>query len=120
MGGKSLLFQILPDFLPTKESNNNVVIVITALNSIIEDQVKSLSKYGITSYELKLREDNEKTLTTPLLTRHRSTTPEKKVTSMEEAIQSDVIDGKIKVIFCHPEGILSNQGRLLLKNGNLC
>ena len=37
--GKSLLFQILPNFLPTK-AENNIVIVVCPLNAIIEDQLK--------------------------------------------------------------------------------
>ena len=36
--GKSLLFQFLPDILPTK-TTSNVVLVVTPLNSIIEDQL---------------------------------------------------------------------------------
>ena len=36
--GKSLLFQLLPDFLPVK-ADKNIVIVVRPLNSIIEDQL---------------------------------------------------------------------------------
>ena len=36
--GKSLLFQLLPDFLPVK-ADKNIVIVVCPLNSIIGDQL---------------------------------------------------------------------------------
>ena len=36
--GQSLLFQLLPDILPTK-TTSNVVLVVTPLNLIIEDQL---------------------------------------------------------------------------------
>ena len=38
--GKSILFQFLPDFLPTKVPTN---IVVSAFNSIIEDRMKAPS-----------------------------------------------------------------------------
>ena len=46
--GKSLVFQLLPYFLPTK-SQRNIVIVICPLFSIIEDQIKVLKSMGITA-----------------------------------------------------------------------
>ena len=45
--GKSLLFQLLPDFLPVK-ADKNIVIVVCPLNSIIEDQ-KNYSIYSNTN-----------------------------------------------------------------------
>ena len=39
--GKSVVFQLLPDFLPVK-SYQNIVIVISPLTSIIEDQISAL------------------------------------------------------------------------------
>ena len=36
--GKSLLFQLLPDFLPVK-ADKNIVIIVSPFNSIIEDQL---------------------------------------------------------------------------------
>ena len=44
--GKSLIFQILPFFLPPKCSRN-IVIVVCPLTSIIEDQVKTLRERGV-------------------------------------------------------------------------
>ena len=55
--GKSLLFQLLPYFLPVK-ADKNVVIVVCPLNSIIEDQLKVLGERGITADVLQLASDD--------------------------------------------------------------
>ena len=46
--GKSLLFQLLPDFLPVK-GEKNIVLLVCPLNSIIEDQLKVLEGRGISA-----------------------------------------------------------------------
>ena len=46
--GKSILFQMLPYLLPLK-CKQNIVLVITPLNSIISDQMNILKKIGITA-----------------------------------------------------------------------
>ena len=51
--GKSLLFQLLPDFLPVK-GEKNIVLVVCPLNSIIEDQLKVLEERGISADVLQL------------------------------------------------------------------
>lgn len=51
--GKSLLFQLLPDFLPVK-ADKNIVIVVCPLNSIIEDQLEVLQDRGIAADVLQL------------------------------------------------------------------
>jgi ATP-dependent DNA helicase RecQ len=45
--GKSLLFQLLPDFLPVNKSSQNIVIVVCPLSSIIEDQISAMNLIGI-------------------------------------------------------------------------
>ena len=44
--GKSLVSQLLSDFLPVK-SSQNIVIVVCPLTSIIEDQISALKLIGI-------------------------------------------------------------------------
>ena len=46
--GKSILFQLLPKFFPVK-ADNDIVIVVCPLNSIIEDQLKVLEDKGVTA-----------------------------------------------------------------------
>ena len=55
--GKSLLFQLLPNFLPVK-ADKNVVIVVCPLNSIMEDQLKVLEERGVTADVLQLASDD--------------------------------------------------------------
>ena len=50
---KSLLFQLFPDFLPVK-GEENIVLVVCPLNSIIEDQLKVLEERGISADVLQL------------------------------------------------------------------
>ena len=45
---KSLLFQLLPDFLPVK-GEKNIVLIVCPLNSMIEDQLKVLEERGISA-----------------------------------------------------------------------
>ena len=55
--GKSLVFQLLPDFLPVK-SCQNIVIVISPLTSIIEDQISALKLIGIPADIPTIKEDS--------------------------------------------------------------
>ena len=55
--GKSILFQLLPDFLPVK-SESNIVIVACPLNSIIENQVFVLNERGIPADILRVKREN--------------------------------------------------------------
>ena len=51
--GKSMLFHLLPHFIPVKKTKN-IVIVVCPLNSIIEDQLKVLKARRITADVLQL------------------------------------------------------------------
>ncbi|XP_068691597.1 recQ-like DNA helicase BLM [Montipora foliosa] len=51
--GKSMLFHLLPHFIPVK-TTKNIVIVVCPLNSIIEDQLKVLKARRITADVLQL------------------------------------------------------------------
>lgn len=50
--GKSILFQLLPDILPIKETSN-IVVVVCPLFSIIEDQLNVLKVMGIKACVLR-------------------------------------------------------------------
>ena len=50
---KSLLFQLLPDFLPVN-GDKNIVLVVSPLNSIIEDQLRILEGRGVSADVLQL------------------------------------------------------------------
>ena len=55
--GKSLVFQLLPDFLPVK-SCQNIVVVVCPLTSIIEDQISALKLIGIPADILPIIKEN--------------------------------------------------------------
>ena len=56
--GKSILFHLLPDFIPVK-TTKNIVIVVCPLNAIIEDQLKVLKARRITADVLQLAVDEK-------------------------------------------------------------
>ena len=56
--GKSL-FQLLPNFLPTK-ADKNIVIVICPLNAIVKDQLKVAKNIGIKAEVVQLGDHRKK------------------------------------------------------------
>ena len=54
--GKSLVFQLLPDFLPVKSRLN--IFIVCPLTSIIEDQISALKLIGIPADILPIIKDN--------------------------------------------------------------
>ena len=105
--GKSVLFQLLSDFLPKKcpEHENNVIVVMP-LNSIIDDQLQILKQRGISASVLKTRGSE---FEIPSLF---PTSETEKV----HCIPSNIKNGDVKIILCHPEDLLSPEGRSLLKS----
>ena len=60
--GKSLIFHLLPDILEKRTTTstterNNIVIVVSPLTSIIEDQIKDLTSRGVSASFLQLERD---------------------------------------------------------------
>ena len=107
--GKSLIYQILPAFLDIK-STRNFVIVICPLNSIIEDQINVLKKWGINAGVLKeVQEDDSSRL-------FSNGSPSKTVDEEEQFANQDVKAGNIDVLFTHPEALLSSHGRKLFRS----
>ena len=106
--GKSLLFHLLPTFLPIK-SVLNIILVVTPLNSIIKDQVHTLRDKGITAGVLQTE-------------RLQTSTHEKLFETEEDVMSPDtlslvdqkIVDGKISIVFAHPESVLNDEGRKIL------
>ena len=57
--GKSLLFQLLPNFLPTK-ADKNIVIVVCPLNAIMEAQSKLAKNIGVKAEIIQLLDHRKK------------------------------------------------------------
>ena len=101
--GKSITYQLLPDLYEEK-----IVIVVSPLNSIIEDQLKTLLKRSIPADLLNCVEDPSATAALFL----QDATKRTKI----PLIPKNIKDGNIRVLFSHPESLLSEDGRKLLKS----
>ena len=112
--GKSLLFQLLPDFLPVK-ADKNIVIVACPLNSIIEDQLKVLQDIGVTADVLQLASDEWEATESLFHSENesnRSNADELKLKNL----CTKLVHGNIQIVFAHPEALLSKEGRELMKS----
>ena len=105
--GKSILFHLLPHFIPVK-TIKNIVIVVCPLNSIIEDQLKVLKARRITADVLQLAV-NEKELAENLFGNEQE--PSEHVVPDSTKFPRDVVNGNTSIVFAHP---LSKEGRELM------
>ena len=110
--GKSLLFQLLPDFLPVK-ANSNIVIVVCPLNSIIEDQLNVLQDRGITADVLQLTSDDREA-THSLF--HSKDIDESSAERCLKTPSAMLMNGDVQIVFAHPEALLSKEGRDLMNS----
>ena len=109
--GKSLLFQLLPNFLPVK-ADKNVVIVVCPLNSIIEDQLKVLGERGITADVLQLASVDREGIESLF---NPEDNDESVDVSKLKSPSEKLLSGDIQIVFAHPESLLSKEGRELMK-----
>ncbi|XP_057302871.1 uncharacterized protein LOC130637042 [Hydractinia symbiolongicarpus] len=104
--GKTFLFQVLPDILPGK---SNIVVVACPLNSIIEDQMNRLMFQGLRQNHI-----------IPLLFKAdvRNKNVDDSVATEEDfsLLRDIILNGSLKILFCHPEAILSERGSLLMNS----
>ena len=109
--GKSLLFQLLPDFLLVK-ADKNVVIVVCPLNSIIEDQLKVLGERGITADVLQLASDDRESIESLF---NPEDNDESVDVSKLKSPSEKILNGDMQIVFAHPEALLSKERRELMK-----
>ncbi|XP_057294694.1 uncharacterized protein LOC130623236 [Hydractinia symbiolongicarpus] len=86
--GKSLIYQLLPDFVPERKAGN-IVLVVSPLTSIIEDHQR---------YEPLFEEDLND------------------ASNSVFKISKSIVAGKCKILFAHPESLLPDQGRKILRS----
>ena len=108
--GKSLLFQLLPDFLPVK-ADKNIVIVVCPLNSIIEDQLKVLQKRGIAADVLQINNDKREGIDS-LFNYSEDESAERSLSNPSARL----MNGDVQIVFAHPEALLSKEGRELMNS----
>lgn len=128
--GKSCLFQLLPGMLFGSEPNEKgIVIVVSPLNSIIIDQINTLHKLNIKANILK--ETNNADFKIPDLYPQSQNNKNNCSGASEESgccsnsneftggiedLPEDVKNGLLEILFSHPEALLSESGRKLLKS----
>ena len=103
--GKSLVFQLLPFLLPVKD-DNNIVIVIAPLTSIINDQVALLEDRGVSAGVLHVPQSYDKI---------ESLLGEDKKDDCI-TIPTKIKSGQVNLLFTHPEALLSADGRDLMSS----
>ena len=109
--GKSMLFHLLPDFIPVK-TTKNIIIVVCPLNSIIEDQLKVLKARRITADVLQLGVNEKEPAET--LFGNEQEPSEHVVPDSPTKFPQDVVNGNTSIVFAHPEALLSKEGRELM------
>ncbi|XP_057313372.1 uncharacterized protein LOC130654739 [Hydractinia symbiolongicarpus] len=108
--GKSLIYQLLPDFVPERKAGN-IVLVVSPLTSIIQDQLVNLSKVGIECGILQLEDQANSQRYEPLFEEDLND-----ASNSVFKISKSIVAGKCKILFAHPESLLSDQGRKILRS----
>ena len=144
--GKSVLFQLLPYILPQKDKkdvNDNIVLVVCPLNSIIEDQIRFLCSIGIQCGTLRVRGSTQNKHSYKLFSNTDASTNSDSDSDIDFLLESvelsgsnsdndeeednqqhlseiitdrNIAQGKYRLLFGHPEAFLSTSGRQLLKS----
>lgn len=107
--GKSMIFHLLPKFLPAR-ANKNIVIVVSPLNSIIDDQLKVLKNRRIKAGVLQ--HVHSRNTTEKLFGPTEPSEDEGNIVKL--SIHEDLSNGQCSIVFAHPEALLSKEGRELL------
>ena len=106
--GKSLLFQLLPNFLQTK-SDKNIVIVVCLLNAIIEDQLEVAKNIGVKAEALQLLDHCNK-VTESLFGSQERTEESDDV----RILNGQLVNGDVQLVF-HPEALRLSKEEISLK-----
>ncbi|XP_066910993.1 ATP-dependent DNA helicase Q1-like [Clytia hemisphaerica] len=108
--GKSLIFQLLPWILPQKSpGKGNIVIVVCPLTSIISDQINVLKNLGVKAVTLPTSWNEEFDESVPDLFPCTNNTEQSKP-------ESELLNPSFTLLFGHPEALLSEKCRKLLKS----
>ena len=129
--GKSVIFHLLPyvaDYLDrtiaaTKENTGgNIVLIVTPLNALIDNQISILHEHVIEATVLKtkshttIESDNDKCETDT----HNDGEENLAELSLDTSTESNIKQGMFKIIFSHPEAFIScREGRRLVMSSVL-
>jgi len=116
-----LVYQLIGELLPIKDDGSNIILVVSPLSSIIEDQVSKLSSNGVAVSMMNFIQKKSSTTLVKLF--ENSFVLENEVEddgiSTAEAVEhvdTSLVEGKYRLLFGHPESFLSAEGRSLLKS----
>ena len=121
--GKSMIFQLLPYVYEYHSKKQSIVLVIAPLNAIIDDQIQSLRKRGVSAGILKTKQANSNSKDKPGRGIEKLCAEENESDSdignsdndVDEDELSLVQNGKFRLLFLHPEGFVScRKGRTIL------
>ena len=88
---------------------NNIVIVVCPLNFIVKHQIDVLLSRGISAHVLRVSQDEKMDRQTPILFDFENV-------ELECHILDTTLSGANKILFSHPEAIMSKEGRKLMKS----
>ena len=103
--GKSFVYQVLPSFFGER-CEKGIVLVIGPLTSIMDDQIKAISSWGLVGGVLRGHGNENRQARTLFL--------EKKEKS--EFVSQEIRNGNVDILFGHPEGFFCDEGRKLMKS----
>ena len=99
--GKSLVYQLLPSLLSKRDQQKAIVLVISPINSLIDDQLEKINTFS----EIKA---------TVLRAKHEHQQQQ----DLRETVDPDPLT--CDIIFLHPEACLSSKSGLSLFQSDLC
>ena len=114
--GKSIIYQLLPFIheYHNKNESNNIVIVVSPLNALMNDQIKFLRSKGVSAGMFKTKQV-QKNLKDETNNDSDSASDEYEEDAGNELLP--ICQGKFRILFIHPEGFIScREGRNVFLN----
>ena len=116
--GKSIIYQLLPFIYEyhSKNESSNIVIVVSPLNALMNDQVKFLRSKGVSAGMFKTKQAQK----TPKDETNNDSDSASDESDYEEDAGNELLpihQGKFRILFIHPEGFIScREGRNVFLN----
>ena len=115
--GKSIVFQLLPYIYEYHSEQESMVLVVAALNALIEDQVKYLRGKGLSTGALQTKKTSPIKEKPELFDDEFESNSETECSVSEQTKDIDddellcIENGSFRLLFLHPEGFISCRKR---------